>query len=47
MEEQKGILVPQHKRMAMGVPITGQTQATAKEPKAQPKQGGLSHTKKK
>jgi hypothetical protein len=47
MEEQKGILVSQHKRMAMGVPLTGQTQANAKEAKVQPKQGGLSHTKKK
>lgn len=47
MEEQKGILAPQHKRMAMGVPLTGQTLSNTKEAKVQPKQGGLTPTKKK
>ena len=40
--EQKSILVPQHKRMAAGAPITGQTMQGDK-----PKQGGLTQAAKK
>lgn len=43
-QEQKSVLVPQHKRLAQGAPITGQTL----EPKAQKSNGGaLSQAKKK
>jgi hypothetical protein len=46
--EQKSVLVPQHKRMAMGVPITGQSMQTKGESKAPAKPaGGLSHIAKK
>lgn len=46
-QEQKSILVPQHKRMAMGVPITGTSmQAKGDGGKAKPA-GGLSHIAKK
>jgi len=38
--EQKGPMVPQHKRLAQGAPVNGQQQAPAK-------QGGLSQAKKK
>lgn len=41
--EQKGINVPQHKRIAMGAPINGQSlKDSGKKP-----QGGLSQAKKK
>lgn len=43
-QEQKSINVPQHKRMAMGVPITGQSMQTKGDSKPQ---GGLSQAKKK
>ena len=42
-QEQKGINVPQHKRLAQGAPITGQT---LKDGGSKP-QGGLSQAKKK
>jgi hypothetical protein len=42
-QEQKSILVPQHKRMAAGAPITGQTMQGGDKPK----QGGLSQATKK
>lgn len=43
-QEQKGINVPQHKRMAMGEKLTGQTM----QPKGNGKpQGGLAQAKKK
>jgi hypothetical protein len=43
-QEQKGINVPQHKRMAMGEKLTGQSM----QPKGGNKpQGGLSQAKKK
>ena len=47
-KEQKSVLVKQHKRMAMGVPIDGQTMKNGEsaKPKSQPK-GGLSQAKKK
>jgi len=44
-QEQKGINVKQHKRMAMGEKITGQTMKPSGNT-AQPK-GGLAHAKKK
>ncbi len=43
--EQKSILVPQHKRMAMGAPVTGQTMQGSND--KQPKQGGLAQASKK
>jgi hypothetical protein len=46
--EQKSVNVPQHKRMAMGVPVTGQTMQAKGEGKAPAKPaGGLSHVAKK
>jgi hypothetical protein len=42
-QEQKSILVPQHKRMAMGAPINGQTMQGG----SKPKQGGLTQASKK
>ena len=42
-QEQKGINVPQHKRLAQGAPINGQTM---KDSGAKAK-GGLAHAKKK
>jgi len=43
-QEQKGINVPQHKRMAMGEKLTGQSM----QPKGNTKpQGGLAQAKKK
>lgn len=45
--QQKSELVKQHKRMAMGVPITGQSMTGGKvesKSNAKPK-GGLSHAK--
>jgi hypothetical protein len=46
--EQKSVDVRQHKRMAMGVPITGQSMQTKGESKAPAKPaGGLSHIAKK
>jgi hypothetical protein len=43
-QEQKGINVPQHKRMAMGEKLTGQSM----QPKGNGKpQGGLAQAKKK
>ncbi len=44
-QQQKGIEVPQHKRLAMGEKITGQTMKPTGNA-AQPK-GGLAHAKKK
>ena len=44
-QEQKGINVPQHKRMAMGEKITGQTMKPSGN-NSKP-QGGLAHAKKK
>jgi hypothetical protein len=44
-QEQKGINVPQHKRMAMGVPVDGQTMKGNTAPTKQ--SGGLSQAKKK
>jgi hypothetical protein len=45
-QEQKSINVPQHKRMAMGVPIDGQSmKGAASTPTKQ--SGGLSQAKKK
>lgn len=43
-QEQKSILVPQHKRMAMGAPIDGKT---LENKTAKPTTGGLASTKKK
>jgi hypothetical protein len=45
--EQKSELVKQHKRMAMGVPLTGQAMTSGKtEPKTDSKpKGGLTHIK--
>lgn len=46
--EQKSVLVPQHKRMAMGVPITGQSMQAKGDSKSSAKPaGGLSHVAKK
>ncbi len=48
-QEQKSILVKQHKRMAMGVPIDGQTMKngeSGQKTKSQPK-GGLQSAKEK
>ena len=43
-QEQKSVLVPQHKRMAMGEKLSGQSM----QPKGENKpQGGLSQAKKK
>jgi len=42
--EQKSVLVPQHKRMAMGAPVTGQAMPANG---GQQKQGGLAQAKKK
>jgi len=44
-QEQKSINVPQHKRMAMGVPIDGQNMKGNNTPTKQ--SGGLSQAKKK
>ena len=50
--EQKSVNVPQHKRMAMGVPITGQSMQAKGDGKGDGKApakpaGGLSHIAKK
>lgn len=46
-QEQKGIFVKQHKRMAMGEKLNGQTQqANGSKPNGKP-QGGLAQAKKK
>jgi hypothetical protein len=42
--EQKSILVPQHKRMAMGAPINGQSMQGGND---KPKQGALTQAAKK
>ena len=42
-QEQKSILVPQHKRMAMGAPINGQSMQGGDKPK----QGALTQAAKK
>jgi len=42
-QEQKSVLVPQHKRMAMGAPINGQSMQGGDKPK----QGGLTQASKK
>jgi hypothetical protein len=44
-QEQKSINVPQHQRMAMGVPIDGQSMKGGTAPTKQ--SGGLSQAKKK
>jgi hypothetical protein len=43
-QEQKSINVPQHKRMAMGAPVNGQTMKDSTPTK---QSGGLSQAKKK
>tara|TARA_R110000868_G_scaffold243405_2_gene499340 strand:- start:316 stop:462 length:147 start_codon:yes stop_codon:yes gene_type:complete len=43
-QEQKSVLVPQHKRMAMGAPVTGQSMPAKGDSQ---KQGGLAQAKKK
>jgi hypothetical protein len=45
-QEQKSVLVNQHKRLAMGAPITGQSMQTKGDQPSKP-QGGLSQAKKK
>jgi len=46
--EQKSVNVPQHKRMAMGAPVTGQSMQAKGDGKAPAKPaGGLSHVAKK
>jgi hypothetical protein len=45
--EQKSVNVRQHKRMAMGAPITGQSMQTKGENQPVKPQGGLSQAKKK
>lgn len=45
-QEQKGINVRQHKRMAMGEKLNGQTQQSGGSNNSKP-QGGLAHAKKK
>jgi hypothetical protein len=45
--EQKSVNVRQHKRMAMGAPITGQSMQTKGDSKPAKPQGGLSQAKKK
>jgi hypothetical protein len=42
-QEQKGINVPQHKRLAQGAPINGQSMKDS----GKKSQGGLAHAKKK
>ena len=46
-QEQKGIFVKQHKRMAMGEKLNGQTQQAAGAKTNGKPQGGLSQAKKK
>ena len=46
-QEQKGINVPQHKRLAMGEKLTGASQQATGQAKSAPKQSGLSHVKSK
>jgi hypothetical protein len=47
-QEQKSVLVPQHKRMAMGAPVTGQTMQSGNGSNSKPAQkGGLAQAKKK
>lgn len=47
-QEQKSILVPQHKRMAMGAKLDGQSmQAKGESGNGKPAQGGLSQASKK
>lgn len=47
-DSQMGEMVPQHKRMAMGVKLTGTTMKGGSAPaKSAPKPGGLSQAKKK
>lgn len=46
-QEQKGINVPQHKRLAMGEKLTGQTMQSSGGSKSSKPQGGLAHAKKK
>jgi len=45
-QEQKGINVPQHKRMAMGEKLTGQSMQGGNKSGGKP-QGGLAQAKKK
>jgi hypothetical protein len=47
-QEQKSVLVPQHKRMAMGAKLDGQSmQAKGESGNGKPAQGGLSQASKK
>jgi len=47
-QEQKSVLVPQHKRMAMGAKVDGQSmQAKGESGNGKPAQGGLSQASKK
>ena len=46
-QEQKGVNVRQHKRMAMGEKLNGQTQQSSGGSNGSKPQGGLSHAKKK
>jgi hypothetical protein len=47
-QEQKSVLVPQHKRMAMGAKLDGQSmQAKGESGNGKPAQGGLSQATKK
>jgi hypothetical protein len=45
-QEQKGINVPQHKRMAMGEKLTGQSMKSGSNNGSKPR-GGLAQAKKK
>ena len=46
-QEQKGINVPQHKRLAMGEKLTGQSMQPKGGSQGGKTAGGLSHAKKK
>ena len=46
-QEQKSVNVPQHKRMAMGAPITGQTLQDKGGSNSKPQGGALAQVKKK
>lgn len=46
-QEQKSVLVPQHKRMAMGAKVDGQSMQSKNTGDVKPAQGGLSQASKK
>jgi hypothetical protein len=46
-QEQKSVLVPQHKRMAMGAKVDGQSMQAKDSGNGKPAQGGLSQATKK